>query len=72
MLALLEEGDGPDGRDDDDDDDDGPSEGVEGGRRKAEWVEVMKKHRILAGKLELMASGVGGRGLPDRGSQLAH
>jgi hypothetical protein len=61
MLALLEEGDGRDERDDDDDDDDdGRSEGkgiVGGGRRKAEWVEVMKKHRILAGKLELMARG---------------
>jgi hypothetical protein len=60
MLALLEEGDGRDERDDDDDDDDGRSEGegiVGGGRMKAEWVEVMKKHRILAGKLELMARG---------------
>ena len=25
-----------------------------------EWVEVMKKHRVLAGRLELLASGVGG------------
>ncbi|KAI9772194.1 MAG: hypothetical protein M1839_002512 [Geoglossum umbratile] len=26
------------------------------------WVEVVKKHRILAGRLELLASGVGGHG----------
>ena len=28
----------------------------------AEWVEVMRKHRVLAGKLESLASGAGGRG----------
>ena len=27
-----------------------------------EWVEVMRKHRVLAGKLESLASGAGGRG----------
>ena len=27
--------------------------------QKAEWVEVMKKHRIQASRLELLASGVG-------------
>ena len=29
------------------------------GARREEWVEVMKKHRELAGRLELLASGVG-------------
>ncbi|KAL8809696.1 MAG: hypothetical protein Q9223_003285 [Gallowayella weberi] len=28
-----------------------------------EWVEVMKKHRELAGRLEALASGVGGKGV---------
>jgi hypothetical protein len=28
------------------------------------WVEVVKKHRILAGRLELLASGVGSHGSP--------
>ena len=33
-----------------------------------EWVEVMKKHRELAGRLELLASGVGasGKSIPNR------
>ena len=29
----------------------------------AEWVEVMRKHRVLAGKLESLTSGAGGRGM---------
>ncbi|MCJ1259307.1 hypothetical protein MMC24_007144 [Lignoscripta atroalba] len=44
ILALLEDDDS-----DDDDNDDGSEE----------WVEMMKKHRELAGRLELLASGVG-------------
>ena len=32
---------------------------VTDGARREEWVEVMKKHRELAGRLELLASGVG-------------
>lgn len=43
MLALLE-----DELDEDDDED-----------SEEEWVEVMKKHRIQASRLELLASGVG-------------
>lgn len=30
--------------------------------KRPEWVETMKKHRVLAGKLELLASGAGGKG----------
>ena len=37
------------------DEEDGNGDGVE-------WVEVMRKHRVLAGKLESLASGAGGRG----------
>lgn len=48
LLAELEEnGEGSDEEED------------EGG----EWVEVMRKHRVLAGKLESLASGAGGRGM---------
>lgn len=56
-------------------DGDGESDGetapAEGGERfpegkKAEWVEVMRKHRVLAGKLELLASGAGA-GARERG-----
>jgi hypothetical protein len=41
---------------------------VEGSTGNEEWVEVMRKHRELAGRLELLASGVGGSGksLPSR------
>jgi hypothetical protein len=46
MLALLE-----------DDYSDSEKEHVSG--KEFEWVEVMKKHRIQASKLELLASGVG-------------
>lgn len=42
MLAFLDE------EEDDDEDDDDEDEG------DAEWVEVIKKHRALAGRLELM------------------
>lgn len=44
LLADLEHGD-----DDSDEEEDG-----------GEWVEVMRKHRVLAGKLESLASGGGG------------
>jgi len=66
MLALLEE-------DSEDSDSDGELDGEskEGGaEKKLEWIEVMKKHRIQASRLELLASGVGtgpsGRGLPNK------
>ena len=45
MLALLEESDDESRSDEDEEED--------------EWVEVMKKHRIQASRLELLASGVG-------------
>ncbi|MCJ1483044.1 hypothetical protein MMC06_003210 [Schaereria dolodes] len=48
ILAFLEEDDS------DEDDDDGDDD-----ERAREWVEVMKKHRLLAGRLEVLASGVG-------------
>lgn len=49
----------------------GETSPAEGGERfregnKAEWVEVMRKHRVLAGKLELLASG-GGAGAREKG-----
>ncbi|KAF2805032.1 Dor1-domain-containing protein [Mytilinidion resinicola] len=44
MLALLEEE---------------MNEGSEDEKEEEEWVEVMKKHRIQASRLELLASGVG-------------
>ena len=50
LLAELEE--------DSSDEEEGLS-GDGGG----EWVEVMRKHRVLAGKLESLASGAGGRGM---------
>lgn len=34
-------------------------EGVDGKHGEEEWVEVMKKHRVQASRLELLASGVG-------------
>ncbi|KAK4992078.1 hypothetical protein LTR28_001278, partial [Elasticomyces elasticus] len=45
----------------------GDGEGAEPGGesddavREEEWVEVMKKHRVQAGRLELLASGVRAR-----------
>ena len=45
MLALLEES--------------GDESGSEEDEEEDEWVEVMKKHRIQASRLELLASGVG-------------
>ena len=44
IMALLED----DGSEEEDDEDE----------EECEWVEVMKKHRILAGRLEMLASGV--------------
>ncbi|KAI9841778.1 MAG: hypothetical protein M1838_003423 [Thelocarpon superellum] len=40
--------------------------GEDGGDDPEEWIEVMKKHRVLAGRLELLASGIGpGAGTAD-------
>lgn len=50
MIALLEE----DLRAELDDE-----EGLEGQEVEEEWVDVMKKHRVQASRLELLASGVG-------------
>jgi hypothetical protein len=47
MLALLEE---------EEEDEDSESDADQ---KESEWVEVMKKHRIQASRLELLASGVG-------------
>ncbi|KAL9595534.1 MAG: hypothetical protein Q9219_006391 [cf. Caloplaca sp. 3 TL-2023] len=38
--------------------------------RQAEWVEVMRKHRELAGRLEALASGVGNSKGSDKGGSL--
>lgn len=66
ILAMLEEGEEDEERkkkDDDDDEekgDDSPDSDVQ--ESQPEWVEVMQKHRVLAGRLELLASGAGGGG----------
>ncbi|TKA81091.1 hypothetical protein B0A55_02528 [Friedmanniomyces simplex] len=62
VLAVLEEDLALTRMDDDLTDDDGGSEregesGVEG---EGEWVQVMKKHRVQASRLEVLARGVGG------------
>ncbi|QDS70670.1 hypothetical protein FKW77_001228 [Venturia effusa] len=68
MLALLEDDEedsesGEEGEDEEDMD-------VEDGNR--EWIEVMKKHRVQASRLELLASGVGtGHGKSERSGSLA-
>ena len=49
MLAMLDE-------DEEDEDEDEEEEEKE---RDWEWVEVMRKHRVMAGRLELLASGAG-------------
>ena len=51
LIAELE---GDDGDESDDDEEEGRNGDGGGG----EWVEVMRKHRVLAGKLECLASGV--------------
>lgn len=60
MLAMLEE------------DEEAEAEAEEEEEERSwEWVEVMRKHRLLAGKLELMASGVGvGKGGGERATAL--
>ncbi|KAF2458694.1 Dor1-like family-domain-containing protein [Lineolata rhizophorae] len=50
VLAMLEEQDG--GVDGGTEDDDGDED-------EEEWVEIIKKHRVQASRLELLASGVG-------------
>ncbi|PVI02440.1 Dor1-domain-containing protein [Periconia macrospinosa] len=57
MIALLEEelqSHDEEGSDDDESSDEIADEEVD-----EEWVEVMKKHRVQASRLELLASGVG-------------
>ncbi|MCJ1423603.1 hypothetical protein MMC29_001487 [Sticta canariensis] len=49
MLAVLDE----------DEDEEVDEEKEEEKERDWEWVEVMRKHRVLAGRLELLASGAG-------------
>lgn len=61
IIASLAD----DGEEDMSEEEDAQAEDSTGGE---EWVEVMRKHRELAGRLELLASGVGGSGksLPSR------
>lgn len=84
MLAMLEEEDEDEDEGGEGGEGEEGGEGGEGesgktkeGQRKAEeereweWVEVMRKHRILAGKLELLASGAGvGKGGGERATAL--
>jgi hypothetical protein len=65
MLALLED-------DSEDEEEDDEEEDVVEEHKDVEWIEVMKKHRIQASRLELLASGVGtGHGKTDRSGSLA-
>lgn len=57
MLALLE--DEEDDNDSSEDEDEDEDEDVDVEERNKEWVEVMKKHRVQADRLEILASGVG-------------
>jgi hypothetical protein len=67
MLALLED----DSEDDEDEDEEDEEEREEVESREKEWIEVMKKHRIQASRLELLASGVGtGHGKTDRSGSI--
>ncbi|CAI6342494.1 unnamed protein product [Periconia digitata] len=61
MIALLEEElrSGADGEDEVSDEEEGDEIEVSGVEGEEEWVEVMKKHRVQASRLELLASGVG-------------
>ncbi|KAI4270168.1 MAG: hypothetical protein LQ337_006851 [Flavoplaca oasis] len=63
MIAMLDSGSADVSHSSEEEDDDGSGEG--------EWVEVMKKHRELAGRLEALASGVGaGKGVDKKGGSL--
>lgn len=71
MLAVLEEGD-------EENEEEEEEQGEEEGEREVmatgtEWVEVMRKHRVLAGKLEQLASGAGAgaKDSADKGLALA-
>ncbi|KAK0948090.1 hypothetical protein LTR29_000614 [Friedmanniomyces endolithicus] len=58
MLAVLEEELTMDDHSTDDEDDEGLREAEE----DPEWVQVMKKHRVQASRLEVLARGVGSGG----------
>ena len=71
VLTSLVDVDDEDDENDDGDTDDGKEPEGEvtiKAQDGNEWVEIMRKHRELAGRLELLASGVGGSGksLPSR------
>ena len=53
IISSFSDDAGPDSSD-------GEESGVLNSTAEEEWVEVMKKHRELAGRLEQLASGVGG------------
>ena len=59
VLAGLLDGDGGEGGEGDRHGGDGDEDDDESETDDEEWVEVMRKHRVLAGRLEAMASGVG-------------
>lgn len=54
VLAQQREDERRSRSDDEEEEEERDDEGEEG-----EWVEVMRKHRVLAGKLELLAKGGG-------------
>ncbi|TLD38875.1 gb [Venturia nashicola] len=70
MLALLED-DSEDDSDSEDEEDEDVDTAEGTGEKNREWIEVMKKHRVQASRLELLASGVGtGHGKVDRSGSI--
>lgn len=66
MLALLED------EDDDSESSEDETEEEDVEERNREWVEVMKKHRVQADRLEILAGGVGtGHRKVDRSGSIA-
>ncbi|KAF2634315.1 Dor1-domain-containing protein [Massarina eburnea CBS 473.64] len=59
MIAVLEEELRDAVGDNDEDDNDADEIEIGSTETEEEWVEVMKKHRVQASRLELLASGVG-------------
>lgn len=71
MLALLEDEEEDDSESEDEDEDSDVDSDVDTEERRKGWIEVMKKHRVQASRLELLASGVGtGHGKVDRSGSI--
>lgn len=63
VVAEILGGEGEEGDEDGDEEvGDGEEGGDEGQEDEEEWIQIMKKHRIQASRLEVLARGVGGGG----------